>query len=589
MIAPLSSNETKLVCEARLSGMKYFKRILFRFMIVGAAKKKKQANTDEPQSANGPQESNEEYIQRSIDNRDYSAAATFIEFVRDELNQPYTKDMALWQGYSLFHLGQYSDAISVYEKLIKETPDDLVLYLYIASCHFYNQDYEEARAAAMKGPPCDFRTRIIFHCAHQMNDEQELFQAHSQLVGTLENQLSLAAIHYMRSHYKDAIEIYQRLLVQHPDFVALNVYIAMCQFKLEQYEESNESVDIYLSENSDSAVALNLKSCDYLKLFDADIAESQLLQIRKFSSAAYDFIDNLIQHNICIFHDGENAFTILPKLVTSLTEARYNLGVMYMRKNDPSEANAILEEYQPLELNESILKGTVMLSMGQVNADAGPIEEANAIFSEIGNMEEVRDTVPGRECLASTKFIVGEYDETLRVLQTIEEIVGDLDEYNYDKAMTLASLSKWAEAERYFLMVKRPEYTNEIYYISWLCRCYIKNKKPEAAWNLYVDSTSTEDSKTLLTIIASDCYMAGHYYYSMRAYDVLCKYETNPAYRDGLIAASVGVFRGVLTRKETSDKLSEIMSVLAGEPDAAQVLSTIQQYAMESGDYDEGY
>ena len=555
-------------------------------MIVGGSKKKpssQQASRDE--KSQNQQETPEEYVQRCIESRDYSGAATFIEFIRDEVKQPYTKELALWHGYSLFHLGQYSDAIDVYEQLLKEEPDDTILYLYIASCHFYNQDFDEARSNALRGPQCDFRTRLIFHIAHQKNDEQELFQAHSQLVGTLENQLSLAAIHYMRSHYQDAIDIYQRLLAEHPDFLALNVYIAMCQFKLEQYEESNQAVDIYLGVNSDSAVALNLKSCDYLRMFDPEIAESQLLQIRKFSSAAYEFVDTLINHNLCIFHNGDDGFKILPKLVPILNEARFNLAVLYMRENNAQEAYNLLQDYIPIELNESILKATVLLAIGQANSEAPPIEEANATFQEVGQMDVIKDTIQGREALASTRFIVGEYDETLKVLQTIEQFVGDLDEYNYDKGMALAALSRWAEAERYFLMVTNPSYTKEIYYVSWLCRCYIKNGEAEAAWNLYTEANSTEDSKTLLNIIASDCFQTGQYYYSMRAYDVLSKVEVDPHFRDGLIAAAVGVFRGILTKKESPDKLSEVISILGAEPDASDVLQTIQTYAMEAGDY----
>lgn len=561
-------------------------------MIVGGAKKKKPQTkqaTDTKQEGK-PVETTEERIQNSIETRDYMGAVTFIEFIRDELNQPYTREIALWHGYCLFHCGQYTDAIELYEKLLQQDPTDAVLHLYISSCHFYNQDYEEARAAALRGPECDFRTRLIFHIAHQMNDEEELFKAHSQLVGTLENQLSLAAIHYLRSHYSDAVEIYERLLLQHPDFLALNVYIAMCQFKLDQWEESNEAVDIYLGSNSDSAVALNLKSCDYLRLFDPDIAESQLLQIKKFSSAAYDFVDALVNHNLCIFKDGVDGFTVLPKLISAVPEARYNLAVMYMRDNNPKEANEILQDYQPIEMNETILKGTVLLALGQLNSEASQIEEANSIFAEIGGLENVKDTIQGRQCLASTKFIVGEYDETLRVLQTIEEFVSEVDEYNYDKGITLCSLSKWAEAERYLLQVKNPAYTKEIYYTSWLCRCFINNQKPDAAWNLYVDAVTTEDSKTLLRIIAADCFAAGFYYYAMRAYDVMAKYDTDPHFRDGLIASAVGVFRSVLTKKETPEKLTEVVNALSSEPEAAQVLHVIQQYALDSGQYDEpGY
>lgn len=555
-------------------------------MIVGSTKKRAPVQQREQQiDEHALQETNDQFILQSIEGRDYSGATTFIEFLRDELNVPYTKDLALWHGYSLFHLGEYSDAIDVYTKLLKEDPEDSILNLYISSCLFYNQDYQLAREYADKGPSCDFKTRLLFHIAHQTNDETQLFQAHSQLIGTLENQLSLAAIHYMRSHYQDAIDIYQKLLIQHPEFLALHVYIAMCQFKLDQFEDSNESVDVYLGTNSDSAVALNLKACDYLRLFDAEIAESQLLQIRKFSSATYDFIDSLIKHNICIFHDGDDGFTILPKLVNNLMEARFNLSVLYMRENNPSEAYNLLGDFQPVDVNESILKATVCLAVGQLTTDAGPIEESNAIFQEIGSMEIIKDTVPGRQCLISSKFINGEYDEVLRIMQTIEQLIGECDEYNYNKGMSLAALSRWAEAERHLLLVKNTSYTREIFYNSWLCRCYIKNRKPDAAWNLYAEATSADDAKTLLQIIASDCYSAGAYYYSMKAYDVLSKYELDPMFKEGMIASSVGVFRNVLSRKETPDKLQDVVATLSTEPDAAQVLTTITQYIETSNEF----
>ena len=141
-------------------------------MIVGGGKKKAAVPVREVQEVEPPrQDSSEHFILQSIENRDYSGAATFIEFMKEELNQPYTKEMALWHGYSLFHLGEYSEAIEVYEKLLEQDPEETIIHLYISSCHFYNQDYELARQAAEKGPNCDFRTRLFFHIAHQTNDE----------------------------------------------------------------------------------------------------------------------------------------------------------------------------------------------------------------------------------------------------------------------------------------------------------------------------------------------------------------------------------------------------------------------------------
>ena len=523
-------------------------------------------------------EDHEKLLLESIANRDYSGAATYIEFMRDELNLPYTKELALWHGYSLFHFGDYTQAIEVYERLLEEEPEDTSLNLYIASCQFYNQDYLKARASAEKGPNGDFRTRLLFHIAHQLHDEQQLFQAHSQLVGTMENQLCLAAIHYLRANYPDAIEIYRRILQQNPSFLALHVYIAMCEFKLDHFDESNESVDQYLAVNSDSAVGLNLKACDYLRLFDSEIAESQLLQIKKFSSASYTFVNALIQHNVVVFHNGEDGFQVLPPLVHSLPEAKFNLAVLYLRENNAAEAYNLLQNYVPVDVSESILKATAMLAYGQMSGEASLIEEANATFAEVGDMVVVRDTVPGRQCMATSKFILGEYEECLRFLATIEQHLAEIDEYNYNKGMALAALSRWAEAEQYFLLVRNSHYKTEIYYTSWLARCYIKNGKMERAWNLYLEATQTEDAKTLLQIISIDGFGSGDYYYAMRAFDLLYKFSGDPTNREGMIASAVAVFRGVLTKTEIPERLGEALACLSSEPEAADVYQTIQNY-----------
>ena len=581
-------------------------------MIVGAKKKKtvtSQKETIEAETLISQPETNEQFILQTIENRDYSAASTFIEFLRDELKVPYTRELALWNGYSLFHLGEYQKAIEVYRELLSEKNnsekddiesdlDERLIHLYIASCEFYNQDYEAALQEAEKGPSCDFRTRLIFHISHQRNDEEMLLKAHSELVGTLENQMSLAAIHYLRTHYQDAIEIYERILLQHPDFLALHVYIAMCQFKLDLFQEANDSVDQYLSVNSDSAVGLNLKACTYLRLFSPDIAESQLLQIRKFSSSSYNFVENLIQHNLVVFHNGEDGFTVLPKIADFLPEAKYNLVILYMRESNSPEAFNLLHsssnsangepvEFQPLDASDNILKAIVYLAFSQINGDTNIMEEALNIFQDVGNMEVVRDTVPGRQCLATAKFIKGEYSETLRVLQTIEHEDGmsECDEFNYNKAMSLAMINRWAEAEKYFLLVKNEAYKREIYYKSWLCRCYIQNRKLDEAWNLYAEATQTDDAKTLLTIISVDAYKGGFYYYAMKAFDVLSKYENDDTMREGMIASAVAVFQNILARKESPDKLYDVISTLASDPAAEDVLQTIQNYVETSGEF----
>ena len=52
--------------------------------------------------------------------------------------------------------------------------------------------------------------------------------------------MSLASIHYLRSHYQEAIDIYKRILLDNREYLALNVYVALCYYKLDYYDVSQE-------------------------------------------------------------------------------------------------------------------------------------------------------------------------------------------------------------------------------------------------------------------------------------------------------------------------------------------------------------
>lgn len=547
-------------------------------MLVGANKKKtkNKINKTEEEEPINIEETSDSLIQQFIENRDYSGAATVIDFFVEELQQPYTRDLSLWKAYSLFHMGKYFDAITEYQKLLIDDPNDLILNLYIASCHFYNGDYDEAQNSVLKGMDCDLKTRLMFHIAQHRNDEQQLFKTHSEMTGTLENQLSLAAIHFTRANYQDALDIYQKILATHPEFLAIYAYIAMCQFKLDLFQESNDSIDEYLAVNSDSAISLNLKACSYFRIFGAEIAESQLLQIKKFSSATYDFVDSIIQHNVLIFHDGENGLTILPKLIDVIPEARYNLSILYLRQNEPVEAYNVIKDIDPLDPADAILKAIISYAAGESTDNEVLIQEANTTFAEIGQMEVIKDTIPGRQCFAMSKFIEGDYESALRILHTIEEFIGTTDEFKYNIGLTLAALGRYNEAESYFVGIENEDYKQELFYTSWLSKCFIKNNKCDKAWELYIQATQTDDANTLLQIISNEAYLSGQYYYAMKAYHALTQFDLNPGYKQGMIASSAGLFRSILSQKEDSSYVIEILTILNSDPDDQQMMSALQ-------------
>ena len=49
--------------------------------------------------------------------------------------------------------------------------------------------------------------------SQQFGDEKRLMSHHQKLENTIEDQLCLAAIHYLRTHYQEAIDIYKKVLL----------------------------------------------------------------------------------------------------------------------------------------------------------------------------------------------------------------------------------------------------------------------------------------------------------------------------------------------------------------------------------------
>uniref|UniRef100_A0A674MFB4 Intraflagellar transport protein 56 n=1 Tax=Takifugu rubripes TaxID=31033 RepID=A0A674MFB4_TAKRU len=522
----------------------------------------------------------EEYLQK----RDYLGALTLLEFKmsigeEDDLT-------SLWMGYCAFHLGDYRRAMEEYRSLTQRPECPAQVWVFLACVFFFLGLYSEAEEAASKGtsPLSPLQNRLLFHLAHKFNDEKQLMSFHQNLEDVTEDQLSLASIHYMRSHYPEAIDIYKRLLLQNRDFLALKVYVALCYYKLNYYDVSQEVLAVYLQSIPDSTIALNLKACNTFRLYNGKAAEEELKNLMEISSHSFEFAKELIRHNLVVFRGGEGALQVLPPLIDVIPEARLNLVIYYLRQDDVQEAYNLIRDVVPVTPQEYILLGVVNAALGQDIGSRDHLKTAQQFFQLVGGSASECDTIPGRQCMASCFFLLRQFEDVLIYLNSIKSYFYNDDAFNFNYAQAKAALGSYQEAEEFFLMIQSEKIKNDYVYLSWLARCYIMNQKAQLAWELYLKMGTSSDSFSLLHVIANDCFKMGQFYYAAKAFDALEKLDPDSDYWEGKRGACVGVFQLILANKESKETLKEVVLMLqnSGSPHAVYIIRILRKWAKEN-------
>lgn len=436
--------------------------------------------------------------------RDYTGAITLAEFNRNSGKG--SEETNLWIAYTAFHLGDYKKAMEEYLALTKSEACHPDVWVNLACCYFFLGMYKEGDEMALKGPKSRLQNRLLFHLSHKFNDEKRLMTHHQALQDIIEDQLSLASIHYLRSHYQEAIDIYKRILLDNRDYLALNVYVALCYYKLDYYDVSQEVLAVYLQHYPDSAIAVNLKACNHFRLYNGKAAEGELKTLQETASPSFSFAIDLIKHNLVVFRGGEGALQVLPPLVDVIPEARLNLVIYYLRQDDVVEAYNLIKDLEPTTPQEYILKGVVNAALGQEQGSREHLKIAQQYFQLVGGSASECDTIPGRQCMASCFFLLKQFEDVLIYLNSIKSYFYNDDTFNFNYAQAKAAVGNFKEAEEIFLLIQSEKIKNDYTYLSWLARCYIMNHKARPAWELYLKMETSGESFSLLQLIANECY-----------------------------------------------------------------------------------
>ena len=191
------------------------------------------------------------------------------------------------------------------------------LHVYKACCLYALCSYDEAKRECLKGVETPLYVRLIFHISHKKSDESSLMTYHHKIQETTHDQLCLAAIHYLRGHFEEATDIYKKLLLENREYLAINVYVALCYYKMDYYDVSLEILSAYLAHNPTSIIAVNLKACNQYQVYNGKQAEAELKTLQNFYESGNLFQDfDLLRHNLVVFRNGENALQVTKTLIT---------------------------------------------------------------------------------------------------------------------------------------------------------------------------------------------------------------------------------------------------------------------------------
>ena len=576
---------------------------------------------DKPNSAKSSLPTLEDFVRQ----RDFSGALTLLQHQRNTGKE--TLWTELWEGYAHFHLGSYDKALLVYQRILDKdllvqtsdktnkqgisslfrskktssedkldvvpTPDLTVadINLYMACCHFLLGDFEETdkflnRATASKSP---VKTRLELHLKLQNNPEMavtnDLFPSPS-----VSNQLCYACLLFLSSKYEEAIEVYKKILLEKRDLIAINYYIALCYFKLDYYDLSQELLNQY-SFLSDSVLAGNLKACNHYRLYNGKAAEGQLRSLIELIHNEDSLGRQLLRHNLVVFRSGQHALSVFPNLMNELKEARYNLIIYHLRQNENIKAFELTKDMKTESTMEHTLKAVVMSSIGQDasnqtnETNSELLLQSQQHFQVVGSSPSECDTIPGRQCMASYFFLTKQFDDVILYLSSIQSYFYNDDAFNFNYGQAKGVLGKFKESRDALLTIKDPLLCQDIVYLSWLTRSHVMTNNVGEAWSVFRTVTNSSHSFDILTLIANDCYKMGFFLESLKAFDLLDRLDNQQEYWEAKRGAAVGHFQRVISGDQPRDSLQEVLNILRNTKNNSQadhISSVIKKWISSS-------
>lgn len=519
-------------------------------------------------------------------NQDYEGAISLLnhKLRTGNISRDQEDSFQLWLAHCYYRLRNYEEAANVYTFLMSKEDAPAELGVYLACCKFYLKQYLEAKTIAEKCPKTPLCTRLMMNVSLRLNDEKRILTFHSNLGTSIEDKLCLAGINFQRMHYQDAIDVYTSILQTSPNLIGLNVDMALCYAKMDYPVVAYNLVKNYLRSFPNSPFAKNLLLCilyhtittkttieeksDLARNLDKEgmslVPEMEAMLKQKL----YPEVEYICRHNLVLFKECETALQVLPSLMKHVPEARLNLMLYHLKRDNVKDAMALCKDFEPTTPYEFLVKALTFLRFGQDYNSREHLKIAENFFQMVGESGLVQDTIAGRQSSAAYLFLAFKFDDVITYLQSIEAYFSNNDAFLLNLAQAFLMYKNYVAAEEHFIRVSGPE-RDKILYKSMLARCYIRNKKAHKAWDMMVKTANSADRLSLLRVIAQDCYLANEFYYASKAFHEIENSDPTPENWNGKRGACAGLFRQLANQKsnqEMIEKMREVIQLVASKP-----------------------
>ncbi|PIC45179.1 hypothetical protein B9Z55_005287 [Caenorhabditis nigoni] len=535
-------------------------------------------------------------------NQDYEGAISLLnhKLKAGNLEREQEDNLQLWLAHCYYRLRNYEEAAFVYQTLMDKDDSPAELGVYLACCKFYMKQYLEAKAIGEKCPKTPLCIRLMMNVSLRLNDEKKILTFHSSLGNTLEDKLSLAGVNFQRMHYQEAIEVYKEILQASPyvgeskdlsspsiisrNLVGLNIDMALCYAKMDFSHVAYNLVKNYLRLFPNSPFAKNLHlsvlyrtitskaNLDDQSELAKNIDQEGLTMVQQMEELLkqklYPEVEYLCRHNLVLFKNCDTALQVLPSLMKHVPEARLNLMLYHLNKDNIKDAMSLCKDFEPTTPYEFLVKALTFLRYGQENDSREHLKTAENFFQMVGESGLVQDTIAGRQASAAYLFLAYKFDDVITYLKSIEDYFQNNDAFLLNLAQAYLMYKNYVAAEDHFIRVSGPE-RDKLLYKSMLARCFIRNKKPQKAWDMMLKTTVQSDKLSLLKVIAQDCYLSNEFYYAAKAFDELETSDPTPDNWNGKRGACAGLFRQLANHKADTtlvEHMREIIQLVASRP-----------------------